>query len=177
MDKPMSGLSFRVMTLLLKIRDSIRPRVNVLTEADLKAGNSVLEFGCGPGSYTVIAAGMVGTAGRIYALDIHPLALRSVERRAAKRGLTNIETILSNGATGLEDSSIDVVLLYDVFHDLDDPNSVLQELHRVLKPVGFISFSDHHMKEPDIISKVTGSGLFKLSSTGRITHTFTKTGS
>jgi ubiquinone/menaquinone biosynthesis C-methylase UbiE len=146
-------------------------------EAGLKPGNSVLEFGCGPGSYTVIAAGMVGTAGRIYALDIHPLALKSVGKRAAKRGLTNIETILSDGATGLEDSSIDVVLLYDVFHDLDDPNSVLQELHRVLKPVGSISFSDHHMKEPDITSKVTVSGLFKLAHTGKITYTFTKTGS
>jgi ubiquinone/menaquinone biosynthesis C-methylase UbiE len=76
--------------------------------------------------------------------------------------LKNIEIIYSNCKTGLPDNSIDVVLLYDVLHELNKPNEVLKEIHRVLKSNGILSVSDHHMKENEIISKVTNRGLFKL---------------
>ncbi|MDI6886277.1 MAG: methyltransferase domain-containing protein [archaeon] len=55
---------------------------------------------------------------------------------------------------------VDVVLLYDTFHTLGDPNGVLEELHRVLKPDGILSFSDHHMKENEIVSEVTSTYSF-----------------
>jgi len=86
-----------------------------------------------------------------------------------------VETILSDCKTGLPDSSVDVVLLYDIFHDLGNPNAVLTELHRVLKPTGFISLSDHHLKENDIETGLTGSGLFKLSGKNKKTYSFGKT--
>ena len=76
--------------------------------------------------------------------------------------MKNIEIIYSNCKTGLPDNSIDVVLLYDVLHELNKPNEVLKEIHRVLKSNGILSVSDHHMKENEIISKVTNRGLFKL---------------
>ena len=71
---------------------------------------------------------------------------------------------------------MDVVLLYDVFHDLSDQPGVLQELHRVLHPSGSISFSDHHMKDSEILPMVTKTGLFTLSRKGEKTHTFVKAG-
>jgi ubiquinone/menaquinone biosynthesis C-methylase UbiE len=83
-----------------------------------------------------------------------------------------VETILSDCKTGLPDDSIDVVLLYDTFHDLSDPNMALEELHRVLKPNGILSFSDHHMKENEIISKVTDNELFRLLRKGEWTYSF-----
>jgi ubiquinone/menaquinone biosynthesis C-methylase UbiE len=42
------------------------------------------------------------------------------------------------------------------------PDALLKELHRILKPEGILSFSDHHMKEPEIEAEMTGNGLFKL---------------
>jgi ubiquinone/menaquinone biosynthesis C-methylase UbiE len=74
----------------------------------------------------------------------------------------------------LPGSSIDVVLLYDIFHDLSDPNGVLGELHRVMRPHGILSFSDHHMRENEILSKVTEGGLFKLLRKGKKTYSFAK---
>jgi ubiquinone/menaquinone biosynthesis C-methylase UbiE len=74
----------------------------------------------------------------------------------------------------LPDSSIDVVLLYDTLHDLSQPNDLLQELHRILKPTGVLSFSDHHMKEADVLLKVTAGNLFKLSRRGQKTYSFEK---
>ena len=69
---------------------------------------------------------------------------------------------------------MDVVLLYDTFHDLDNQNAVLEELHRVLKPNGILSFSDHHMREADITSAITNQDLFRLLKKGRYTYSFAK---
>ena len=88
--------------------------------------------------------------------------------------MTNVETIQSECKTELPDESIDIVLLYDTFHEVDDPDVVLQELHRVLKQDGILSFSDHHMKEEEIVSEITKGGLFTLSRKGKKTYSFTK---
>ena len=134
----------------------------------------MLDYGCGPGGYVVPASEMVGKSGRVYALDINPLAVRRVQKIASKNQLANVETICSDCKTGLQDNSLDIILLYDTFHDLSDTNIVLKELHRVLKPNGILSFSDHHMKENDIISKGTEGGLFGLSKKGKRTYSFLK---
>jgi ubiquinone/menaquinone biosynthesis C-methylase UbiE len=174
MDKPVSNFHFRVMALTLKLRDFLSSRENILKEVGIRPAFQVLDYGCGPGSYTIAAAEMVGKSGKIYALDIHPLAIQSVKNIASKKQLMNIETILSDCRTGLPDSSVDVVLLYDAFHALSEPDKILEELHRVLKPDGILSFSDHHMKRNEIISKVTKRGLFMLISKGKRTYNFSK---
>ena len=174
MKKAKSNLGFKLMSLTYKVRDFFSPRMNVLKEAGIQPGFRVLDYACGPGSYIVPLAELVGSSGVIYALDIHPLAIKIVQGKASTRGLANVKTIESDSNTALPDSSIDVVLLYDTFHDLSEPNDVLQELHRILKPTGTLSFSDHHMKEADILSKVTAGNLFKLSSRGQKTYSFVK---
>ena len=176
MDKPVSNFHFRFMSLGYKFRDYFKPREDVLREVGIGPGSRILDYGCGPGSYTIIAAELAGPTGKVYALDIHPLALQTVRDVASKRGLANIETIQSDCATGLENGSIDVVLLFDIFHGLSDPNEVLGELHRVLRSEGTLSLSDHHMKKDEIISRVTKTGLFRLSRKDRITLSFLKAG-
>jgi ubiquinone/menaquinone biosynthesis C-methylase UbiE len=174
MDKPMSNFDFKFMSLGYKFRDLRLPRKNILGEVGIEPGFHVLDYGCGPGSYIIPLAELVGESGKIYALDIHPLAIQRVKDIASKKQLANVETILSDCQTGLSDNSLDAVLLYDIFHHLNDPDAVLKELHRVLKPDGILSFGDHHMKEDEIISEVTKSGFFKLSRKGQRTYTFLK---
>jgi len=174
MDKVESNLGFRLMAFSYKFRDLRLPCVNILKDVGIKPGFHVLDYGCGPGSYIIPLAELVGKSGKIYALDIHPLAIQKVHDIASKRQLANVETILSDCKTGLLDNSLDVVLLYDAFHDLSDPGGVLEELHRVLKPNGVLSFSDHHMKEYEIVSQVTNGRLFRLSKKGKRTYSFSK---
>ena len=114
MDKPQSNLDFKFMTLGFKFRDFFLPRKNILKEVGIRPGFHVVDYGCGPGSYITAAAELVGKSGKIYALDIHPLAIQMVQSIAAKKQLTNVETICSDRKTGLPDKSIDVVLLYDI---------------------------------------------------------------
>lgn len=174
MDKPMSNFHFRLMSLMFKIRDFLIPRKNVLKEVGIREGFNILDYGCGPGSYSIIAAEMVGETGKIYALDIHPLAIQIVKNKAIMKGLKNLETIRSDCATNLSDNSIDIALLYDTFHHFSNPEAILEELHRVLKADGILSFSDHHLKEAEIVLGVTKSGLFELSEKGKKTYRFVK---
>lgn len=173
-DKKMSNSGFKMMALTFKIRDFLRPRKDIVKEAGMRERFHVLDYGCGPGSYVKAVAELVGKSGKTYALDINPLAIQSVQKMAEKNQLANVETILSGCKTGLPDDSIDVVLMYDTFHDLADPDGVLEELNRVLKPHGILSFSDHHMKENDITSGITKKGLFRLLKKQAKTYSFAK---
>jgi ubiquinone/menaquinone biosynthesis C-methylase UbiE len=131
MDKIESNLGFRLMALSFKFRDFFRPRIDILKEVGIKPGYHVLDYGCGSGSYIIDAARLVGESGIVYALDAHPLAIQMVQNLASKMKLMNVKTIHSNCKTGLPDKSLDVVLLYDTFHDLSKPDDVLKEIHRV----------------------------------------------
>jgi ubiquinone/menaquinone biosynthesis C-methylase UbiE len=173
-DKPMSDSHFKTMSRMYRFRDFFLPRKNIIKELDIKPGFRILDFGCGPGSYAVAASRLVGSTGKVYALDIHPLAIRQVRERTLKKNLANIETIQSDCATGLEAEIIDVALLYDIVHHLSEPDAVLKELHRVLKPGGVLSVNDHHLKEEEIISKITEGGFFVLRNKSKKTCNFFK---
>lgn len=173
-NRPMSDFAFKIMSVIFKIRDLLRPRMDLLKEANIRPGFTVLDYGCGPGSYIAPLAELVGASGLIYALDIHPLAIRAVRDIVRKRRLANVKTIESDCETGLDDGHLDAIVLYDTFHDLARSEDVLRELHRVLKPNGILSFSDHHMAEDEINVRLTTSGLFRLLEKGERTYSFTK---
>lgn len=172
----MSSIGFKFMILMFRIRDYLKPRMDLLKEAGIESGFHVLDYGCGPGSYIASLAELLGTNGKIYALDIHPAAIKKVKKIALRKGIECIETIFSDCKTGLPDNNINVVLLYDIFHDLSRSDDVLRELHRVLKSGGTLSFSDHHMKEQDILARVTCTGQFKFLKKGKKTYSFSKVG-
>jgi ubiquinone/menaquinone biosynthesis C-methylase UbiE len=172
----MSSIGFKFMNFAFRVRDLLRSRMDVLKEAGIEPGFCVLDYGCGPGSYVVSLAQLVGASGEIFALDIHPLAIKEVQKKATQKAIKNLKTIASDCNTGLSDSKVDVVLLYDTYHNLSRPEDVLRELHRVLKSDGTLSFSDHHMDEKDILAGVANTGLFKLLAKGKKTYRFSKVG-
>jgi ubiquinone/menaquinone biosynthesis C-methylase UbiE len=171
----MSDFAYKVMALVgIPIRTMFMPLDKMLAEVKLKRGSHVLDFGCGPGAFTTMIAEKIGPAGIVYALDIHPLAVTMVERKARKKGLSNIRTIHSNCFTSLPDNCLDSVIFFDVFHCLDNHQEVLSELHRVLKPDGIMYCSDHHLKEIEILHRLTATGLFTFQAQGRWTFGFSK---
>jgi len=162
-NKNQSNIDFRFMSFLFKIRDRFHPPLEKIRKANIKKGDLVLDYGCGPGSYTIAAAAEIKPNGTIFAADIHPLALKTVRKKAEKMDYKNIETIQTDCDTGLNDKSIDAVICFDVLHHLPNKNDILKEFHRVLKPNSILSFDDHHMKEEEIIEFITSEGLFKLA--------------
>lgn len=169
-----SNLDFKIMGLAFKVRDIFRPRARILEEVGIKTCYQVLDFGCGTGSYVTPVIKLIGNIGMLYALDVNPMAIKTVQNLAAKKKISNVRVILADCATGLPPASIDVILLYDILHDLENHNQVLTELHRVLKPEGILSVSDHHLEEDEIISRVIEGALFKFKLKGKMTLSFSK---
>ena len=130
----------------------------------LQRGQSMLDYGCGIGSFAIPAAKIVGNYGVIYALDIHPLAIRTVQQRVKKKEISNIKTILSSRDTGLPDECVDTVLLYDVLQMISDKEELLKELHRVLKSGGTLFATAEHLEVTDFLNVITKKKLFTLSS-------------
>jgi len=120
----------------------------MLQQIGIRSGQTVLDFGCGLGMYTIPVAKIVGEQGRVYALDKDKEALDELTRRAKSAGLKNIRRMETSGKLGIDlaDESVDVVFLFDVFHSFyfpqaDDRKKLLGEIYRVMKPSAFLSIS------------------------------------
>jgi ubiquinone/menaquinone biosynthesis C-methylase UbiE len=175
MKKKMSNFAFQMMTNVgMPVRNLFMPPAKMLAEVEINPGYKVLDYGCGPGAFAIMIAEIIGQSGIVYALDIHPLAIKAAEQKARKKNLSNIKTILSSCSTFLPDNSLDLVIFFDVFHTLNNQEEVLIELHRILKSDAIMCFSDHHMKEIEILKRLTEKGLFKLKSKGIRTFALSK---
>ncbi|MDP2653702.1 MAG: class I SAM-dependent methyltransferase [Candidatus Omnitrophota bacterium] len=96
----------------------------------------VAEFGCGYGTFTVPAARIV--TGTVYAFDIEADMIHETDREAEKAGLRNVKTILRDfmaKGTGLEDESVDYVMLFNILH-IEHPEILLRESSRILRGTG-----------------------------------------
>ena len=122
--------------------------IEVLERIGIRRGQTILDFGCGYGTYTIPAAKIVGEQGRVYALDKDKEALDELMQKAELAGLKNIERMETSGELDIEltDESVDVVLLFDVFHSFHFPQAgdrrrLLGEIYRIMKPSAFLSIS------------------------------------
>ncbi len=110
-----------------RLREVLRP----------EPGERILEIGPGTGYYTLDMAEWVGPGGTVEIFDLQQQFLDHVGRRAAERGLTNVEPTRGD-ATALpyEDGSVDAVVLTAVLGEIPDPVRALREIARVLRPDG-----------------------------------------
>lgn len=140
----------------------LNPR-RLLKKIPLKEGMTVVDHGCGIGRYTLPVAELIGLKGKVFAVDIQPLAIKIVKEKAAKHDLTNVETILVDSYdTGIQDSSIDIVLLIDTIHMIEDCDALFQEIYRILKQDGFIFMDKGHLKMSRAREIVESTGFFTI---------------
>ena len=154
---------YRIDIWFFKLFDLFSNPRRLLKNIPLKEGMTVVDYGCGIGRYTLPVAELVGLKGKVFAVDIQPLAIKTVKEKATRHGLTNIETILVNSYnTGIQDSSIDIVLLIDTLHMIEDCNALFQEIYRILKQDGFIFMDKGHLKMSRAREIVESTDLFTI---------------
>jgi demethylmenaquinone methyltransferase/2-methoxy-6-polyprenyl-1,4-benzoquinol methylase len=115
--------------------------ITTLQGANIKPGQTVLEVGCGTGFFTIPAAEMIGEGGKLIAMDVNSGFIEVTSKKAKNAELKNVQVIKRDALnTGLEDESIDKVLLFGVLpFPLLPLNQLLPEMHRILKPEGTIA--------------------------------------
>ena len=123
--------------------DSFAGTGNPFSMGELKAGERVIDVGCGAGFDSLIAAIQVGPTGRVISIDMTPAMLEKAAAGARELGLSNVEF---RGGLAEElpvpDGSIDVVISNGVINLCPDKVAVMEELARVLKPGGRIQVGD-----------------------------------
>jgi len=105
------------------------------------------DFACGYGTFTIPAAQRI--QGTMYAIDIDPEMIRIVNEKLQKLKLTNVKTIIRDLLTdgsGLDDDSVDYVMLFNILH-LEDPLTLLREVFRILRRGGRVGII-HWLRDP-----------------------------
>ena len=161
--KPMPNTSFRGMMWIFRLIDLFWNPQKHVKKIPLREGMTVVDYGCGPGRYTIPIAKLIGPNGKVFAVDIQPLAITTVKKKAAGETLTNVEAVLADSYdTGIKESSIDLVLLLDTFHMTSDHDALFREIHRILNPDGLLFMDPGHMKLEKAVERVESSGFFTV---------------
>ncbi|MBN1635997.1 MAG: methyltransferase domain-containing protein [Deltaproteobacteria bacterium] len=156
-------LAFKLMALMFAIRDKIVKVDKLLDEFGICPGQVIVDYGCGPGSYIKRASELVGSQGRVYAVDIHALAIEAVKKRIRKENLINVTGVLAQGEHRmLDDNCADIIYALDMFHMVKEPGTFLHELRRILKSSGVLFISDGHQKRVHAKAKINASEAWMI---------------
>jgi ubiquinone/menaquinone biosynthesis C-methylase UbiE len=108
-------------------------------------GSVVADLGAGGGWFTVRLARRVGPNGRVYAEDVQPQMIEAIQRRVAREELRNVVPRLGQPADPLlPASALDAVLILDVYHEIEQPITLLKNVRRALKSdgrIGIVNFT------------------------------------
>jgi SAM-dependent methyltransferase len=123
----------------------------VLDALAIPPGATVADVGAGTGYFTLRLARRVGPEGHVLATDIEPRMLGVLAERAAARHLANIETrVVTSQDPRLDPSSLDLVLMVDVYHELADPREELTAVKRALRPGGRLVLVEYRGEDPAV---------------------------
>ncbi|MBK8977697.1 MAG: methyltransferase domain-containing protein [Planctomycetes bacterium] len=116
---------------------------NPFRAGPLRAGEHVVDIGCGAGADAWIAAKMVGATGRVIGVDMTPAMVEKARVSAAEAPFANLE--VHEGLAEelpVPDGWADVVISNGVFNLLPDKARALAEMRRVLRPGGRLQLAD-----------------------------------
>jgi SAM-dependent methyltransferase len=123
---------------------------------NLRAGETVLDLGSGPGLDALLAAKHVGPTGRVIGVDMTPEMLERARATAVRAGAANVE--FREGrleALPVADASVDAVTSNCVINLVPDKAAVFREIARVLRPGGRVVVADIVLERPlpDAVAK------------------------
>ncbi len=116
---------------------------NPFTLGPIHQGEAVLDIGCGAGVDAMVAAMMVGPAGRAAGVEMVPEMLARAKENHQMTDLKNV-TFVEGSAEKLPfpDESFEIVISNGVFNLVIDKARALEEAFRVLRPCGRLMIAD-----------------------------------
>ena len=119
----------------------------VVKALELKAGDIVADLGAGTGLFEPQLSYAIGR-GRVYAVEIDKGFLDEIDRKVDELHIANIETVLGTPTDPkLPTRAVDVALMHDVLHHVEQRQAYLKAAAQYLKPTGRIAVVEFNPKD------------------------------
>ena len=121
----------------------------IISELNLKGNETFMDAGCGDGHIAIKVVEEYLPDGTVYAVDVYDASIEDMEAYKAENNvenLINIEADITKGIPGVDDESIDVVLMVNVFHGFKASRTMdeaIDEFARIIKQDGKIAIMDY----------------------------------
>ncbi|MTB50046.1 methyltransferase domain-containing protein [Lewinella sp. W8] len=115
---------------------------------EIQPDEHIADIGAGSGYYTFRMA-RKAPRGKVYAVDLQPEMLAIMRERIAREEVENVELVQgTEKSPRLDENSVDLVIMVDVYHELSHPREMMQEIVRALKPQGRFVLLEYRMEDP-----------------------------
>ena len=116
----------------------------IMDHLGIAEGTVVADLGAGGGWFTIRLAIRVQPGGRVYAQDIQPEMIGSIDRRVGREGLNKVvTTVLGYPSDPNLPAPVDVVLIVDAYHEVTDPVTFLRNVRKYLRPGGRVGIVEY----------------------------------
>ena len=121
----------------------------IIQELNLNGNEIFMDAGCGDGHNAIKVLEDYNHKGLVYAVDVYDASIEDMETYKKENNvenLINIEADITEGIPGVDDESVDVVLMVNVFHGFKASRKIdeaIEELKRIIKKDGKIAIMDY----------------------------------
>jgi ubiquinone/menaquinone biosynthesis C-methylase UbiE len=121
-----------------------------VSKMPINENSVVADIGAGTGYYTFKIYNRV-IKGKIYAEEIQDDAVNYLKNKAGQLAAMNVIVVKgSEKSPGLPENSIDLALMVDVYHELNYPHEMLQNIRKSLKPKGKLLLLEYKAEDPKV---------------------------
>jgi ubiquinone/menaquinone biosynthesis C-methylase UbiE len=119
----------------------------VIAGMKLRPGDVVADLGAGSGPFVVPLSKAVAAKGKVLAVEIDRNFFPHIQQKAKAAGVSNVQTVAGEPTDARLPEPVDVALLHDVLHHIEDPPAYLKSLTKYLKPTSRIVIVDYLAKQ------------------------------
>ena len=128
-------------------RDAWQKPHEVIAALALPPRSVVADVGAGTGYFSARLANML-KGGRVYAVDVEPAMVKHLAERAKREKLPNMQAVLGTADDARLPAKVDLVLLVDVYHHIEQRSAYFRKLRASLKPGGRVAIIDFRLDAP-----------------------------
>lgn len=121
-------------------RDTWMPLDSIYSAVAISKGLAVADIGCHEGYLTLHLSDKIGQSGKVYAVDVRNDRLETLSRILKRKQVSNVDVILGGYSNPkLPKNTLDIVVIMDTYHEMDDYKIILKHVYKALKPGGRIA--------------------------------------
>ena len=115
---------------------------------DLKKDMIIADFGAGTGYFT---SKLARKCSIVYAVDIQQEMLDLNAKQMRNKNINNVKFILGfTDRTGLPKNNLDLVILVDVYHELENPLEIMNDIKSSLNQTGKVALIEYRKEDPTV---------------------------